>query len=205
VIRVRNGYHVDERKRTRALSEGERVAEFERIAMPHTKAAFELARWLTRDEHDAEDVVQDAYLRAFKYFGGFNGSDARTWLLAIVRNTFYTWREKQTVRDDEIPLAHGDADADDAGGEIDRADPSQENPGAELERACDRLLVDAAIRALPVEFREVIVLRELEDLSYKEIAKVVGVPLGTVMSRLARGRDRLRELLSQDVSREVPR
>ncbi len=185
------------------MSEGERVAEFERIAMPHTKAAFELARWLTRDEHDAEDVVQDAFLRAFKYFDGFNGSDARTWLLAIVRNTFYTWREKQTVRDDEIPLApNKDADGD---GEIDRADPSQENPGAELERACDRLLVDAAIRALPVEFREVIVLRELEDLSYKEIARVVGVPLGTVMSRLARGRERLRELLSQDVTREVPR
>ena len=185
------------------MSERERVAAFERITLPHAKAAFELARWLTRDEHDAEDVVQDAYLRAFKYFDGFNGSDARTWLLAIVRNTFYTWREKQTAREADVALAA--SDDPDGAGEIDPADPSQESPSAELERDCDRRLVDRAIRALPVEFREVIVLRELEDLSYKEIARIVGVPLGTVMSRLARGRDRLRELLSQDVSHEVQR
>jgi len=187
----------------RALSEGERIAAFERVAMPHTRAAFELARWLARDEHDAEDVVQEAYLRAFKYFDGFNGSDARTWLLAIVRNTFYTWREKQTMRESEMPRT---AEGDDAGEhDFDRADPAQADPGAELERTADRALVDAAIRALPAEFREVIVLRELEDLSYKEIAKAVGIPLGTVMSRLARGRERLRELLAQDVSLEVPR
>jgi RNA polymerase sigma-70 factor (ECF subfamily) len=188
------------------LSERERVADFERIAMPYTKAAFDLARWLTRDEHDAEDVVQESYLRAFKYFDGFNGSDARTWLLAIVRNTFYTWREKQAVRENEIPLATGEgANGKDGESGLDVVDPAERAPGVELERTCDRELVDGAIRALPVEFREVIVLRELEDLSYKEIASVLEIPLGTVMSRLARGREHLRRLLAQDVSEEVTR
>jgi RNA polymerase sigma factor (sigma-70 family) len=190
------------------LSERERVAEFERVAMPHTKAAFDLARWLTRDEHDAEDVVQEAYLRAFKYFDGFNGSDARTWLLAIVRNTFYTWREKQAVRENEIPLAAREGADEES--EMELVSSTEDGPAARMDRASDQRLVDRAIRALPVEFREAIVLRELEDLSYKEIATVLEVPLGTVMSRLARGREHLRRLLSPDVSepdvsKEVPR
>jgi RNA polymerase sigma-70 factor (ECF subfamily) len=183
------------------LSEREQVAAFERIALPHLKAAYELARWLTRDEHDAEDVMQEAYLRAFKYFEGFNGSDARTWLLAIVRNTFYTWREKEAVRVSGISI--DDAEGLDGDGAAALVESADERPDARLLRACDRRLVDEAIRALPVEFREVVVLRELEELSYKQIATVAGIPLGTVMSRIARGREHLRRILSQPVQEKA--
>jgi RNA polymerase sigma-70 factor (ECF subfamily) len=189
------------------LSERERIADFERVVTPHTKAAFELARWLVRDEHDAEDIVQEAYLRAFKYFDGFNGTNARTWLLAIVRNAFYTWRERESVRESEIPLAPSGAigATEDGVSELDLVASPHESPDARSERTCDREIVDRAIRALPVEFREVIVLRELEDLSYKEIAAVIEIPIGTVMSRIARGREQLRKLLAQDVSEELSR
>jgi len=185
------------------LPDRERVAEFERVALPHARSAFELARWLTRDAHDAEDVVQEAFLRALKYFDAFGGTDARTWLLAIVRNTFYTWHSKRSARESDVPLTEGGALADSAEGEL--ADPTQQGPEVELDRASDRSAVDRALRALPLEFREVIVLRELEELSYKEIAAVAQIPLGTVMSRLARGREHLRRLLAHDVSEEVPR
>jgi RNA polymerase sigma-70 factor (ECF subfamily) len=179
------------------LTDREQVAGFERIALPHLKAAYELARWLTRDEHDAEDVMQEAYLRAFKYFEGFNGSDARTWLLAIVRNTFYTWREKESVR--ESGMSIDDLSGLEEAGGATLVASADERPDARLLRSADRLVVDNAIRALPVEFREVIVMRELEGLSYKQIASVAGIPLGTVMSRIARGREHLRRLLSQEI------
>ena len=177
------------------MSEPEQVAAFERIALPHLKSAYELARWLTRDEHDAEDVMQEAYLRAFKYFDGFNGSDARTWLLAIVRNTFYTWREKESVR--ESGMSIDDLEGLEAEGGAALVASADDRPDARLLRSADRRVVDEAIRALPVEFREVIVMRELEELSYKQIASVAGIPLGTVMSRIARGREHLRRHLSQ--------
>ena len=168
------------------LSELER---FEAIVLPHLDAAYTLARYLTRNDHDAQDVVQDAYLRALKYFGGFRGAesgDARAWVLAIVRNTAHTWRRRHradalaTEFDEEL---HSEAVAGD-------------HPAAALDRDTTRESVRQALDRLSPEFREVIVLRELEGLSYKEISDVTGVPVGTVMSRLARARGRLREALA---------
>ncbi len=172
------------------LSDPTTAQRFEQITAPHLSAAYNLARWLTRDPHDAEDVVQEAYLRALRYFASFRGDDGKAWLLTIVRNTFYSWH--QSRRDGEVS-----ADRD-AGDEIaNTADESTEAPDAWLARLDDRRAIDAAIEALPAEFREVIVLRELEDLSYKEIADVAGIPLGTVMSRLSRARTLLRAQLSR--------
>jgi RNA polymerase sigma factor (sigma-70 family) len=163
-----------------------RLSAFEIAIVPHLDAAYNLARWLTRNDADAEDVVQEACLRAFKFFGSFRGGDGRSWLLTIVRNTCYTWRQQNrmkgqtTVFDEEL---HGT--------ENDIPDPETillENVNAELLRK--------ALEELPVEFREVLVLRELEGFSYKEIAGVVNVPLGTVMSRLARARKQLQQNLT---------
>ena len=164
---------------------------FEAVVLTHLDAAHNLARWLTRDPHDAEDVVQQACLRALKYFNGFRGSDGRAWLLSIVRNTFLTWLT-QNRRD----RANVEYDDDAAG--LEQAEASGEavlhgtDPEKLLQRAADQRLVEAALLQLPAEFREILVLREMEELSYKEIAEIVGVPLGTVMSRLSRARARLR-------------
>ena len=161
--------------------------------MPHLDAAYNLARWLTRNDHDAQDVVQDAYLRAFRFFDGFHGSEGRAWLLTIVRHTCYSWLEKNrpaevTTSIDADPAADDRADFDPAmlaaeGG----------NPEAIALQNAHRRILNQAIAALPLGFREVLILRELEDLSYKEIARVVDVPVGTVMSRLARARKLLRQ------------
>src|SRR5215212_1696529 len=154
---------------------------FEEAVMPHLDAAYNLARWLTRNEHDAQDVVQEAYLRALRFFGGFHGGDARAWLLTIVRNTCFTWLR----RNRSPPLSC----------DFDEALLTKESPALDPEMAhvlkAQTQLVSEAIEQLPIEFREVMVLRELEELSYKEIAGVTGIPLGTVMSRLARARKRL--------------
>jgi len=176
----------------KSSSEGERLdshelERFETVVLPHLDAAYTLARYLTRNDHDAEDVVQDAYLRALKYFGGFRGEDssARAWVLAIVRNTAYTWRRRQhsdTLGTEFNEKLHSDAVAD----EHPEATLLKRDAGESLTRALDQL---------PIEFREVIVLRELEGLSYKEISDVAGVPVGTVMSRLSRARQRLQEAL----------
>ena len=165
------------------------LARFEQTILPHMDAAYNLARWLTRRDQDAEDVVQEAYLRAFQFFGSFRGGDGRTWLLAIVRNTCYTWLHKnrapeQTVSFDEEQ--HGLTLAD-------------RSPEARLFRTEEARILHDALRELSTEFREVVVLRELEELSYKEIAGIAGIPVGTVMSRLARGRERLQEILSKRV------
>jgi len=169
--------------------ESSALARFEAIVLPHLDAAYTLARYLTRNAHDAEDIVQDACLRALKYFDGFRGDErtsARAWLLTIVRNTAYTSRrhhreEKGATEFDETQ--HSDAVAD-------------EHPEAALLRTDARELLGRALERLAPEFREVIVLRELEGLSYKEISDVTGVPIGTVMSRLSRARARLQEALS---------
>ena len=162
-------------------SESER---FERAVLPHLRAAYNLARWLSRRDEDAQDVVQEACVRALRFFGGFRGEDGKGWLLAIVRNTFYSAYERRKAageglassRDEEPPEI-----ADEAPG-----------PEALLMQESSRRALHAALEALPVEFREAIVLREIEGLSYKEMAEVTGVPIGTVMSRLARGREKLR-------------
>ena len=152
--------------------------------IPHMGAAYNLARWLTRNDHDAEDVVQEAYLRAYRFFDGFHGVDGRTWLLAILRNTCYTWLQQN--RKPSLQLEEDLPDLDSA----------RLNPEALLLRSVDRESLRRALDELPVEFREAIVLRELEGLSYKEISAVAGVPLGTVMSRLARARSRLQKTLA---------
>ena len=160
------------------------VPVFEETVLPHLDAAYNLARWLTRDERDAEDVVQEAFLRALRHFRTFKGGDARPWLLAIVRNTFYTWRksnrsqDEETLEEDKHPLADETSD-----------------PELLLLRETDRQLLRNALHQLPKEFLEVIVLREFEELSYKQIAEIVQIPCGTVMSRLARARKRLVRLL----------
>jgi RNA polymerase sigma-70 factor (ECF subfamily) len=161
--------------------------DFETVALPHLDAAYTLARYLTRNDHDAEDVVQDAYLRALKYFDGFRGEDegsARAWLLAIVRNTAYTWRRRHHSGDALATEFNEELHSDAVAGEHPEAVLLKRSAGESLTRALDRL---------PPEFREVIVLRELQGLSYKEISDVAGVPVGTVMSRLSRARERLRE------------
>jgi len=154
--------------------------------LPHLDAAFNLARWLTGNEHDAADVTQDAMVRAFKFFGSFRGVNSRPWLLTIVRNTFYTWRRERNTAQDE-PL-------DERAEEIHE---SGLDPSASLLRSSNIARVRSAIEQLPTEWREVLVLRELEGLSYKEIADVADIPIGTVMSRLARARKQLQEQLSK--------
>jgi RNA polymerase sigma-70 factor (ECF subfamily) len=163
----------------------ERLVRFEQVVLPHLGAAYNLARWLTRNAHDADDVVQEAYLRAYQFFDNFHGSDGRSWLLRIVRNTCYTWLEKNRSRE---PVVAFDETQHAAG-------PPGSAPEAPLIAREDRELLRRALAELPEEFREAIVLRELEGLSYKEIAAVTGAPIGTVMSRLARGRERLQEAL----------
>lgn len=153
--------------------------------MPHLDAAYNLARWLTRNEHDAEDIVQDAFLRAFKFFESFRGGNSRSWLLSIVRNTTYTWLEKN--RKHEIGTVTDD--------EIENIQDEGPSPETVLLQDTDHKEIMAAIAGLPVEFREAIILRELEEMSYKEIADMMNVPLGTVMSRLARARRQLQESL----------
>jgi RNA polymerase sigma-70 factor (ECF subfamily) len=152
------------------------------MALPHLDAAYNLARWLTRDPGDANDVVQEAMLRALRFFGGFRGGNGKSWLLAIVRNTAFDWMKANRPAEIAAPSAGDD------GGEIENFPDESDDPERALIRAADRQQLDALIEALPAEFRECLVLRELEDLSYKEIAAVIGVPIGTVMSRLARAR-----------------
>jgi len=153
--------------------------------MPHLDAAYNLARWLTRNEHDAQDIVQDAFLRALKFFESFRGRNSRSWLLTIVRNTAYTWLEKN--RKHEIGTISDE--------EIESIQDAEPNPEAHLLKDADNQEIMNAIAELPVEFREAVILRELEEMSYKEIADVLNVPLGTVMSRLARARRQLQESL----------
>jgi RNA polymerase sigma-70 factor, ECF subfamily len=168
-------------------------ARFESNVAPHVDAAYNLARWLTGNDQDAEDVVQEGMLRAFMYFDGFRGGDARSWILKIVRNTCFTWLEAnrpseiariamEELEDITTPLVcSGLAD----------------DPETLALRRTTALQLNSAMAAIPAAFREVVVLREMEGFSYKEIATVVDAPIGTVMSRLARARAELRRILAQ--------
>jgi RNA polymerase sigma factor (sigma-70 family) len=173
------------------MSEEHELASFEALMLPHLDAAHNLARWLVRNEDDAQDIVQEAYLRALKAFHGFHGSDGRAWLLKIVRNTAYTWLRRNravdlTTFDEEIHTSGGDA----------------ANPAMTLEKIENAEAVRDAMEDLAVEFREILVLRHFEGLSYKEIADIAQIPPGTVMSRLARARARLKECLSDHLGKE---
>jgi len=172
-------------------AQGQELASFEEAMLPHLDAAHNLARWLVRNEQDAQDVVQEAYLRAFRSFGGFRGSNGRPWLLTIVRNTSYTLLKKNraadfTTFDEEIH-----ASSDESAG-----------PATILEHSEDAELIKEAINELPAEFREILVLRHQEGLSYKEIADIAQIPPGTVMSRLARARGKLKEYLAARIGKE---
>ena len=173
------------------LQDSGKLAQYEQTVLVHLDAAYNLARWLTRDDRDAEDVVQEACLRAFQFFDGFHGGNSRAWLLTIVRHTCYTWLRKNR--------AHEILSFDD---ELEAVEPGASPEELVLQNA-DQQLLHKALEELPAEFREVIVLRELEGLSYKEIASIAGVPLGTVMSRLARARKRLQQCLTQLATVEV--
>lgn len=164
---------------------------FEQLVLPHVDAAVNLARWLLRNPQDAEDVAQEAVLRAYRFFSGFRGGDARAWLLQIVRNSCYTWLEKRMPSElvtefneelHQVPLP---------------------NPETIAVQASDRAQLKAALESLPVRAREVVVLRELEGCSYKEISEVTGIPIGTVMSTLSRAREKLARILGGNAAKEA--
>src|SRR5713101_2120130 len=165
---------------------------FEGAMLPHLDAAHNLARWLLRNEQDAQDVVQDAYLRAFKSFSGFRGSNGRAWLLTIVRNTSYTLLKKNRAVDLTTTFDE----------EIHAADHESVSPATILEQSEDAELIKEAMDELPAEFREILTLRHLEGLSYKEIADIAQIPPGTVMSRLARARGKLKECLATHIGKK---
>jgi RNA polymerase sigma factor (sigma-70 family) len=183
---VRSGH---ERKGNQVVSRTER---FETVVLPHLDAAFNLARWLLRDDHSAQDAVQEAYLRAFRFFDHLRGNDARPWLLGIVRNTCYTLLQKRRQAGEDIEF-----DEERDTNLVDAALRREDNPERLLLSRLESARLDQAIERLAPRFREVIVLRELEELSYQEIAQAVEVPVGTVMSRLSRARALLREMLQK--------
>jgi RNA polymerase sigma-70 factor, ECF subfamily len=166
---------------------------FEQLVLPHLDAGVNLARWLLRNRADAEDVAQDSMVRAYRFFQGFRGGDARAWFLQIVRNGCYSWLDKNrpmelmTEFDEEL-----------------HARPSA-SPEALASRADEKQQLMLALEALPPRSREVLVLRELEECSYKEIAEITGIPMGTVMSTLSRARSRLQEIMSGSTAREASR
>jgi RNA polymerase sigma-70 factor (ECF subfamily) len=167
-------------------------AQFEHTVLPHLDAAYNLARWLLRNDADADDVTQEACVRAYRFFDSFHGGNAKTWLLTIVRHACYTWlkqhrAEKSTMPFDEQQHSSNNSDP------VDGHDPFSANPEALFLQDADRRLLHRCLEELPLEFRETLILRELEGLSYKEISTVMEVPIGTVMSRLARGRALLQQ------------
>jgi RNA polymerase sigma-70 factor (ECF subfamily) len=169
------------------------LRSFEALMLPHLDAAHNLARWLLRNEQDAQDVVQEAYLRAFKSFAGFHGSNGRAWLLTIIRNTSYTLLRKNRAVDLTTTFDE----------ELHASGHESVSPATILERSEDTALVGEAMDQLAAEFREILTLRHQEGLSYKEIAEIAQIPPGTVMSRLARARAKLKEYLAADVSKEI--
>jgi RNA polymerase sigma-70 factor (ECF subfamily) len=180
------------KKREESHAEKENLMSFEALILPHLDAAHNLARWLLRNEQDAEDVVQEAYLRAFKSFDGFRGSNGRAWLLTIVRNTYYTFLKKNRAVDLTTPFAD----------EIHAIGHESASPATILEHAEDAELIRKAMDALPAESREILALRHQEGLSYQEIADIAQIPPGTVMSRLARARAKLKGCLAARIGNE---
>jgi len=175
------------------LEQRNKLQLFEATVLPHLSAAYNFARWLLRDKSGAEDVVQESYLRALKYFRGYHGGDSRAWLLTIVRNTSYNWLQQNRSRElmnpiDDTTLALTTTDA---------------NPETVLLQRIDQDLLREALAELPIEFREVLILREMEGLSYKEIAALAELPIGTVMSRLARARARMQQRLAGRLNQEI--
>jgi RNA polymerase sigma-70 factor, ECF subfamily len=168
------------------MFEPHELPSFEQAVLPHLDAAYNLARWLMRNEQDAQDVAQEAYLRAFRFFPGFQGGNARAWLLKIARNTCYTWLHANR------PLQEA-AEFDE---NFFATDSCPHNPEEAVLQNDSNTLLRKALEKLPPNFREVLILRELEGMSYKEISDITGMPAGTVMSSLSRARSRLRQVLT---------
>lgn len=179
------------------MPEASKLSRFEAVVLVHLDAAYNLARWLTRDASGADDAVQDACLRAFRFFDSLQGASPKAWFMAVVRNASLDWLKNQRARRMEEPYD-----------EEQHAANTVESPEDTVARESDAHWVRAGIAALPREYREVLVLRELEELSYREISAIVDVPIGTVMSRLSRGRDllqlRLQQQLLQSGARKRP-
>ncbi len=174
------------------MDRGDSKARFANVVIPHLDDAYSLARWVTGNRADAEDVVQEACLRAFRGIGGFTGGNGRAWVLTIVRNAAYDWLRKNrppaVVHVDDLEAVERMRSADDAA-------PAPDNPEAALIARADEVKLEAAIASLPAIFRETLVLRDVQGLDYREIATITDVPIGTVMSRLARARRRVIEML----------
>ena len=178
-----------QREKGPPVTDEDNQQRFMAMALPHLDAAYNLARWLTRNDHDAEDVVQDAFLRAMRHFGSFRGDMVRPWLLQIVRHTCYSWLHENRPAD---VIALDDSDKS----WHENAAPANDEPPVAAQRKADRAQINQAIAQLPIAFREVFVLRELEDLSYKDIARIADLPIGTVMSRLSRARALMQQALA---------
>jgi RNA polymerase sigma-70 factor, ECF subfamily len=178
-------------------------SSFERLTLPHLDAAFNLAFWIVRSAPDAEDIVQESYMRAFRAFQGFAGTDAKPWPLAIVRNAAYRWLSNRRRAENVISLDEefGSRGEEPAEAQVASEDPT---PEAQLIGEVDRGLVQRGLAELPPVFREIVVLREIEGLAYREISRVTGTPLGTVMSRLARGRRELRKIMRRLMDEDKP-
>jgi RNA polymerase sigma-70 factor (ECF subfamily) len=168
------------------------AVDFERTFTPHMDAAYNLARWLVRDDHDAQDVVQEAYLRALRFASGFRGGDPRAWILAIVRNTAFTFLKRNRGSNSPVEFDEN----------VHRGELEDAGLEAEAVRGADGTMIRDALNELTEEFREVIVMRDIEGLSYKEIADAADVPIGTVMSRLARARGKLARSLKERIAKE---
>ena len=168
------------------MPEHSHLPNFEQDVLPHLDAAYNLARWLMRNDQDAQDVVQEAYLRAFRFFSGFRGGDARAWLMKIVRNTCYTWLHVNRPLQDAMEFDEN----------LSPPDHHAPNPEELLLQNDRGSLLHQALEDLPASLREILILREIEGMSYREIAEITGVPLGTVMSSLSRARGRLRQTLT---------
>jgi RNA polymerase sigma-70 factor, ECF subfamily len=181
--------------RSAAAPEAADVRQFEQLVMPHLDSAFNLARWLVRNRDDAEDVAQEAMLRAYRFFGTFHGGDPRAWLLQIVRNASYDWLKKNRPADL----------ADEFDEQVHVGATTKVNPESLAIAANDRDRLSRALESLAPKQREVIVLRELEGCSYKEISAIAEIPIGTVMSALSRARTQLQSALAGDAPKEVPR
>ena len=183
------------------VHQDDRRRRFELLALPHLDAAYNLARWLAGNTTDAEDVVQEAYLRDYRYFDAFQDGNIRVWLLTIVRNCFVTWAKGN--RSGRLSFVAETPVAETAGGEETLWGSAPRDPEALLLDRIDSETLSALMQRLPADYREILLLREVEDLSYKEIATVTGAAMGTVMSRLSRAREALRKLWMQQAAKET--
>ena len=190
-IKFATGQSSTEAEKASDVLAAQEKIRFEQLVLPHVDAAVNLARWLLRNPTDAEDVAQEAVMRAYRFFSGFRGGDARAWLLQIVRNSCYTWLEKRMPSELETEFNE----------EVHQV--ASTSPEMLAVRASDRAQLEKALESLPARAREVIVLRELEGCSYKEISEITGIPMGTVMSTLSRAREKLAQALGGNAAKEA--